>query len=97
LLHGKDLVFGDLREANVLYSPKDKGRLFLVDYDGTGEHGKDRYSPCLNTDLGLGADRRQVMERSRDKVQSLRVHFMAFLDGQPYWCITSVAPLPISL
>jgi hypothetical protein len=54
LLHKEDFVSGDLREANVLYSPKDGGRAFLVDFDGVGKHGKDRYSSCLNTKLGLG-------------------------------------------
>ena len=67
LLHEKGFVFGDLRQANVLYSSRDKGRVFLVDFDGVGEHGKDRYSPCLNTSLGLGMVRWQIMDKSYDR------------------------------
>lgn len=73
LLHKKDLVFSDLRERNVLYSPKDKGRVFLIDFDAVGEHGKDRHSPCLNTELGLGVGRWQIMEKSHDESNRDRI------------------------
>ena len=66
LLHAQDLVFGDLREANVLYLPEGGGRALLVDFDGVGRHGKDRYSACLNPDVGLGVDGFQVMKKSHD-------------------------------
>jgi len=72
LLHGKDFVFGDLRPMNILYSPKDD-RALLVDFDGVGKHGEDRYSPCLNTLLGLGVDRWQIMEKSHDSANFERV------------------------
>lgn len=65
LLHGEDLVFGDLREVNVLYL-RDKDRALLVDFDGVGRDGEDRYSACLNRATGLGVDRLQVMEKSHD-------------------------------
>lgn len=66
LLHGENLVFGDLREANILYLPKDGGRAFLVDFDRVGEHGKDRYSCCLNPAAKLGVSRWQIMEKPHD-------------------------------
>ena len=66
LLHNEDFVFGDLRGANVLYSPKDGGRAFLVDFDGVGKHGEDRYSSCLNLKLGLGVARWEIMDKSHD-------------------------------
>lgn len=42
---------------NVLYSPEDVGRALLVDFDGVGRHGKNRYSACLTPDAGLGVTR----------------------------------------
>jgi hypothetical protein len=66
VLHKDDFVFYDLRQANVLYSPKDGGRTFLVDFDGVGKDGKDRYSPCLNPNLDLGVSGSQIMRKSHD-------------------------------
>jgi len=66
LLHSQGLVFGDLREQNVLYLPDGGGRALLVDFDGVGRDGEDRYSACLNPDAGLGVGRLQIMERSHD-------------------------------
>ena len=66
LLRGQGLVFGDLREANSLYLPEGGGRVLLVDFDGVGLDGKDRYSPCLNPDLELGVKRWQIMEKKHD-------------------------------
>ena len=63
LLHGRDLVFGDLRLLNVLYSAGDKRGFF----DGVGKDGEDRYSPCLNTELGLGVEKWQMTEKSRSQ------------------------------
>ena len=51
LLHGRDLVFGDLRQLNILCSAEDN-RAFLVDFDGAGKHEGDRYYPCLSPELG---------------------------------------------
>ena len=80
LLHGEGLVFGDLRELNVLYLPE-KDRALLIDFDGAGEDGKDRYSTCLNPEVGLGVDRFQIMEKSHD-VENLE-RLMDRLSGQP--------------
>ena len=66
LLHERHLVFGDLREANSLYLPENGGRVLLVDFDGVGRDGTDRYSPCLNPDLNLGVERWQIMEKGHD-------------------------------
>ena len=50
----------------MLYLPEGGGRALLVDFDGVGRHGKDRYSACLNPDVGLGVDGFQVMKKSHD-------------------------------
>ena len=70
LLHRQDFVFGDLQESNVLYSPED-GHALLVDFDDVGRHGVDRYSACLNPEVGLGVQRWQIMEKSHD-VENLK-------------------------
>ena len=67
LLHARNLVFGDLRETNLLYLPEDGGRVLLVDFDGVGRDGIDRYSTCLNPEAGLGVARGQIMEKSHDR------------------------------
>jgi len=66
ILHERDFVFGDLREANLLYLQEDGGRALLVDFDRVGRDGEDRYSACLSPDAGLGVDRLQIMEKSHD-------------------------------
>ena len=40
---------------------------------GVGKHKEDRCSPCLNTELGLGVDSWQVMEKSNDRANLERV------------------------
>jgi hypothetical protein len=67
LLHEEGLVFGDLRETNVLYLPEGEGRVLLVDFDGVGQDGMDRYSASLNTKAGLGVRKWQIMEKSHDE------------------------------
>jgi len=57
LLHKEGLVFGDLQEGNILYLPEGEGRVMLVDFDGVGQDGKDRYSASLNPDTELGVVR----------------------------------------
>jgi hypothetical protein len=41
--------------------------VLLVDFDGVGKHGEDRYSACLNEDTPLGVRRLQIMEKSHDE------------------------------
>ena len=51
-LHDANIVFGDLRDANVLYSRSDdsaEGKIYLVDFDWTDEHGTGQYLPTFNT------------------------------------------------
>ena len=69
LLHEQDLVFGDLREPNILYSSdSDGGRVLLVDFDAVGRDGVARYpgllSPTARSDTG--AKPRMVMKQEHD-------------------------------
>ena len=69
LLHGQKLVFGDLREPNLLYlSGPDDGRVFLVDFDVVGRDGEARYPTCLNQKAGFcaGVERGQIMKMAHD-------------------------------
>jgi hypothetical protein len=68
LLHEQNLVFGDLREPNLLYLPEDGGRVLFVDFDWVGLHDVDRYSACLNPTAGLceSARRGRKMEKEHD-------------------------------
>jgi len=73
-LHEERLVFGDLREPNLLYLPEEGGRVLLVDFDGVGQDEEDRYSACLNPDAGLSHNvkRGQIMKKEHD-FQSLKL------------------------
>ena len=55
LLHENDIVFGDLRDPNILYV-KSKDCVALVDFDRPGKHGEDRYPATFNTENRM-ADR----------------------------------------
>ena len=47
LLHEHNIVFGDLRDPNILYD-ESKHRVALVDFDWAGRDGESRYPPTLN-------------------------------------------------
>jgi len=47
ILHAKDIVFGDLRDPNILYLAS-KAHAMLVDFDWCGKDGEDRYPATLN-------------------------------------------------
>ncbi|KAF8335524.1 hypothetical protein F5887DRAFT_989005 [Amanita rubescens] len=47
LLHENNIVFGDLRDPNILYD-ESVGRVFLVDLDWSGRDGESRYPATLN-------------------------------------------------
>ena len=64
-LHGQGLVFGDLWELNILYLPE-VDRALLIDFDGIGRDGVDRYPACLNPDVDLGVERLQIIDKSHD-------------------------------
>jgi hypothetical protein len=68
LLHTRDLVFGDLREPNLLYLPGDGRRVLFVDFDWVGQHKVSRYSATLNAGAGLcqGVRRGRQMEKEHD-------------------------------
>lgn len=51
LLHSRNLVFGDLREPNILVQD---GSVKLIDFDWCGTAGEARYPPSLNLDPALG-------------------------------------------
>jgi len=65
-------LHGDLRQLNILYSSNDE-RAFLVDFDWVGKHQVDRYSACLNIELGLDVDRWDLMRKSDDSATLERV------------------------
>ena len=67
LLHGKGLVFGDLRVWNILYSPEGD-RVYLVDFDWTGRDGVDRYSACVNPEAGIGIGRWEILTKGHDDI-----------------------------
>jgi tRNA A-37 threonylcarbamoyl transferase component Bud32 len=53
VLHGAGIVFGDLRDANIMYGQSGgsaEGSVFLVDFDWAGKAGEGRYPATLNTD-----------------------------------------------
>lgn len=55
ILHQTDIVFGDLRDANVLFVPPPGntmagGRVYLVDFDWADCAGVGRYPAMLNRD-----------------------------------------------
>jgi len=47
LLHEQNIVFGDLRDPNILYDAS-SGCTFVVDFDWPGIHEVDRYPATLN-------------------------------------------------
>ena len=47
ILHAKGIVFGDLRDLNILYLAL-KARAMLVDFDWCGKDGEGRYPATLN-------------------------------------------------
>ena len=79
LLHGKGLVFGDLRVLNILYSPE-HNRIYLVDFDWTGRDGVDRYSACANPEVGIGIGKWEILRKNHDDVNFERI--MKSLDWQ---------------
>ncbi|KAG5633808.1 hypothetical protein H0H81_005158, partial [Sphagnurus paluster] len=50
LLHENNLVFGDLRQPNIIIKETEdkKLRVMLIDFDWVGEAGQARYPPFLN-------------------------------------------------
>ncbi|KAL5522203.1 hypothetical protein ACEPAF_2060 [Sanghuangporus sanghuang] len=54
IIHDKDVVFGDLRDTNVMITKSDvevEVEAKLIDFDWADKHGKGRYPALINTDL----------------------------------------------
>ncbi|KAG8891934.1 hypothetical protein FRB99_003232 [Tulasnella sp. 403] len=68
ILHGKDLVFGDLREPNIVVDKEGKVKHF--DFDWCAPDGKGRYTLDLNPHGGWAPDVEDggVMRKSHDTV-----------------------------
>ncbi|KAF8633626.1 hypothetical protein AX17_004418 [Amanita inopinata Kibby_2008] len=68
LLHERNLVFGDLRAANIMIGKTDKVK--LIDFDWVGVHGQAQYPPMISTRIawppGVGA--LSVMYKSHDDI-----------------------------
>jgi serine/threonine protein kinase len=79
LLHDHNIVFGDLRDGNVIYTPptpnQTDGRVMLVDFDWAGSHDIDRYSATLNPDGGWadGVSQYGIMRKEHDLWQLNRL------------------------
>ena len=80
LLHDREIVFGDLRDGNILYiksreGDATKGRVMLVDFDWAGSHGIDRYSATLNIHGGWaeGVSPYGLMRKEHDRWQMARL------------------------
>ncbi|TFK19282.1 hypothetical protein FA15DRAFT_648623 [Coprinopsis marcescibilis] len=67
-LHDANMVFGDLRDANILYCLASDGGVFLVDFDWAGKDGQDLYPATLNTESRLEESVRPlgVMRKAHD-------------------------------
>ncbi|KAF6743651.1 hypothetical protein DFP72DRAFT_932326 [Ephemerocybe angulata] len=71
LLHDAGIVFGDLRDGNILYSMDQQTgeeHVVLVDFDWPGVAGESRYSATLNinAEWAPGVDQYSVMEKEHD-------------------------------
>ncbi|KAJ2912741.1 hypothetical protein MD484_g7677, partial [Candolleomyces efflorescens] len=77
LLHDRNIVFGDLRDGNILYYRDDVGedRVILVDFDWAGVDNVDRYSATLNVHGGWAGDvcPYGVMKKKHDLWQIARL------------------------
>jgi hypothetical protein len=60
ILHNAGIVFGDLRDPNILFAASDdaasEGRVFLVDFDWPGMDGEHRYPATLNRENGYHSE-----------------------------------------
>jgi RIO-like serine/threonine protein kinase len=55
ILHAENIVFGDLRDPNILYLTS-KARAMLVDFDWCGKDGEARYPATLNPSIAWAED-----------------------------------------
>lgn len=78
ILHGQDLVFGDLREPNMMVVRDGSGRVIggmLVDFDWCGEHGKDVYPPAMSDQIfwAPGMEHGEPMYKEHDEKMYRRI------------------------
>ncbi|KJA26397.1 hypothetical protein HYPSUDRAFT_133001 [Hypholoma sublateritium FD-334 SS-4] len=75
LLHQNDIVFGDLRDANVLFAPSPGntmagGRVYLVDFDWASRAGVGRFPATLDRENYDGSMQPYgIMEKDHDTKQ----------------------------
>jgi serine/threonine protein kinase len=74
LLHENDIVFGDLRDPNILYDAS-KARVVLVDFDWPGKDGESRYPATLNPSNAWAEDVSpySIMHKAHDLWQLKRL------------------------
>lgn len=75
ILHSAEIVFGDLREPNILYAHSDS-RVFLVDFDWCGKHDEHRYPATVNQANGYREDVRgyALMRKEHDTFMLNKLH-----------------------
>jgi serine/threonine protein kinase len=66
VLHGRKLVFGDLRSPNVMISKMNKVK--LIDFNWAGEEGQARYPSLISSDIkwAPGVEALGVIEKEHD-------------------------------
>jgi len=85
LLHEEDIVFGDLRDPNILYVASE-GHVFLVDFDWPGKDGESRYPATLNP----GTDGKTWAEEVSPYGIMYKVHDLWQLDRLKSLCESDV-------
>ncbi|KAL5632279.1 hypothetical protein ACGC1H_000325 [Rhizoctonia solani] len=75
ILHAHNLVFGDLRQPNVLVTQALRGQ--LVDFDWCGVQGQARYPIGINTGLcwPVGVEKGSLMFKQHDKLMLRRLFY----------------------
>jgi hypothetical protein len=88
LLHDRNIVFGDLRDGNILYINSRDGDMtescvMLVDFDWAGSHDIDRYSATLNIHAGWaeGVSPYGFMQKEHDLWQMARLRELCSLNN----------------
>jgi hypothetical protein len=73
LLHANNIVFGDLRDPNIVYADND--HVVLVDFDWPGTDGESKYPASLNDDNEWARDVRAhgIMLKAHDLWQLQRL------------------------
>lgn len=65
VLHGENLVFGDLRPQNIVLHPEEGA--MLIDFDLAGMHGVDRYPATFDTSrYSKDVHRNGIMDKEHD-------------------------------